>query len=257
MQLFPQEPRERLTYLSLPHVLPPENVCGIIVTERDAAQGKELRFDYANREDDGLWSDLVSKIRVVCETVPGGVAVFFPSYQSLEKFTCFLHARGLYSILDKEKRFFAECRGDKNVFGKYAAHVRSHKEGALLLAVIGGSLSEGINFSDELGRCVVIVGMPYANRRDVVLQERMRFADSLRAGGGDELYQNMCMKAVNQTIGRAFRHKGDWASVVFLDCRYAQERIREQITPWINRRCVVEKRSDGMRRVLSEFCGRF
>ena len=182
MQLFPQEPRERLTYLSLPHVLPPENVCGIIVTERDAAQGKELRFDYANREDDGLWSDLVSKIRVVCETVPGGVAVFFPSYQSLEKFTCFLHARGLYSILDKEKRFFAECRGDKNVFGKYAAHVRSHKEGALLLAVIGGSLSEGINFSDELGRCVVVVGMPYANRRDVVLQERMRFADSRRAG---------------------------------------------------------------------------
>ena len=143
------------------------------------------------------------------------------------------------------------------MFGKYAAHVRSHKEGALLLAVIGGSLSEGINFSDELGRCVVIVGMPYANRRDVVLQERMRFADSLRAGGGDEMYQNMCMKAVNQTIGRAFRHKGDWASVVFLDCRYAQERIREQITPWINRRCVVEKRSDGMRRVLSEFCGRF
>ena len=61
MQLFPQEPRERLTYLSLPHVLPPENVCGIIVTERDATQGKELRFDYANREDDGLWSDLVSK----------------------------------------------------------------------------------------------------------------------------------------------------------------------------------------------------
>ena len=97
MQLFPQEPRERLTYLSLPHVLPPENVCGIIVTERDAAQGKELRFDYANREDDGLWSDLVSKIRVVCETVPGGVAVFFPSYQSLEKFTCFLHARGFDS----------------------------------------------------------------------------------------------------------------------------------------------------------------
>ena len=189
--------------------------------------------------------------------LPGGVAVFFPSYQSLEKFTCFLHARGLYSILDKEKRLFAECRGDKNVFGKYAAHVRSHKEGALLLAVIGGSLSEGINFSDELGRCVVIVGMPYANRRDVVLQERMRFADSLRAGGGDEMYQNMCMKAVNQTIGRAFRHKGDWASVVFLDCRYAQERIREQITPWINRRCVVEKRSDGMRHVLSEFCGRF
>ena len=78
-----------------------------------------------------------------------------------------------------------------------------------------------------------MVGMPYANPHDPELSERMRYLDSLeagcaalsnaRAGGrsrGYEYYDNLCMKAVNQSIGRAIRHAGDYAAVVLADDRY-------------------------------------
>ena len=83
-------------------------------------------------------------------------------------------------------------------------------------------MSEGINFADDLARCVVVVGLPFANPSDPELVERMRYLDAHAtapsaggsAGGsaaGREYYENLCMRAVNQSIGeRAVR--GDAAA---------------------------------------------
>ena len=106
--------------------------------------------------------------------------------------------------------------------------------------MVGGKLSEGINFSDALGRCIVritlasltsnimadtehpallqvMVGMPYPNPYDPELLERQRFAVAQAAGqerAGRDYYERLCMRAVNQCIGRAIRHKDDYASIV-------------------------------------------
>jgi len=86
------------------------------------------------------------------------------------------------------------------------------KSGAVLFAVIGAKLSEGLNFSDDLARAVVVIGLPFPNKNSPELQERMRYANQIAsrseirrpAGGKDaatEMYENMCMNAVNQSIG--------------------------------------------------------
>lgn len=78
--------------------------------------------------------------------------------------------------------------------------------------MVGAKLSEGLNFTDDLARAVVIVGLPFANLSSPELRERMSYVKRLeeQRGGskpvgakdaGTELYENMCMNAVNQSIG--------------------------------------------------------
>nr|CAA67895.1 CHL1 protein [Homo sapiens] len=123
---------------------------------------------------------------------------------------------------------------------------RGQVTGALLLSVVGGKMSEGINFSDNLGRCVVMVGMPFPNIRSAELQEKMAYLDQTlpRAPGqappGKALVENLCMKAVNQSIGRAIRHQKDFASVVLLDQRYARPPVLAKLPAWIRARVEVK-----------------
>ena len=136
-------------------------------------------------------------------------------------------------------------------------------------------MSEGINFSDDLARCVVVVGMPYPDSRDIVLQERMKHAD--RAGrinivassdpnisnnnsnnssnncsnnssssssngdkvSGKDIYEGMCMRQVNQSIGRSIRHINDYSSIVLLDSRFSRQSVISQLPGWIARNLVV------------------
>ena len=119
---------------------------------------------------------------------------------------------------------------------------------------VGGKMSEGINFSDELARCVVMVGLPYANPTDLTLQERMAYVEGAQgAGAGREYYTNLCMKAVNQSIGRAIRHKGDYAAMLLLDGRYAKPEVRGRLPKWIGARVQATPNFDGAISALRGF----
>ena len=40
---------------------------------------------------------------------------------------------------------------------------------------MGGKLSEGINFNDEMARAIVILGLPYPNINNPELKEKMNY----------------------------------------------------------------------------------
>jgi chromosome transmission fidelity protein 1 len=60
---------------------------------------------------------------------------------------------------------------------------------------------------------VIIIGLPYPNLGSTELQERLKYVDRLekkvassstgRKTAALELYENMCMNAVNQSIGKS------------------------------------------------------
>ncbi|KPA73642.1 putative Dna repair helicase [Leptomonas pyrrhocoris] len=141
---------------------------------------------------------------------------------------------------------------------------KTARRGALLLAVMGGRLSEGINFADDLGRAVVVIGMPYANPTDVELQLNLRHIAATRLRCADAtttqtsqtvqsnstagattaspftsaaewgLYMDGMMRTVNQCIGRCIRHSGDYAAIILIDARYGErEDVRRRVSAWL------------------------
>lgn len=84
----------------------------------------------------------------------------------------------------------------------------------------------------EMGRrCVVVVGLPFPNPADPELRERMAYLDRTAAGTqgpgdpspGRQYYEDLCMKAVNQCVGRVIRHRNDWAAILLADTRYVSK----------------------------------
>lgn len=51
-----------------------------------------------------------------------------------------------------------------------------------------------------------------------------------------EYYENLCMRAVNQTIGRAIRHQNDYATIVLMDQRYTtNSSVQNKFSSWIRK----------------------
>ncbi|XP_033888563.3 ATP-dependent DNA helicase DDX11 isoform X1 [Acipenser ruthenus] len=236
---------ERIAVFSCGHVIPPNNILPIILCS--GPSGQQLEFTYQKRDTPHMMDETGRILSNLCNVVPGGVVCFFPSYEYEKRIHAHWEQTGLLARLSAKKKIFQEPKKASQVEQVLAEYSRCIQRcspsagpltGALLFSVVGGKMSEGINFSDELGRCVVMVGMPYPNIKSPELQEKMAYLDKTmpRVGGvspGKALIENLCMKAVNQSIGRAIRHRGDYASVLLLDQRYSRAGPLSKLPQWI------------------------
>ena len=161
----------------------------------------------------------------------------FPNFRVFNYF----ESKGVLKELERKKNVFREPKKTSDMDKVLKEYSRSAKKtGAILFSVVGGKMSEGINFSDELGRGVVMVGLPYPNARSPELKEKMSYLNAnVAPNAGQVHYDNLCMKAVNQSIGRAIRHKGDFATILLLDHRYDRPKTLEQLPTWISSRVEI------------------
>ena len=91
--------------------------------------------------------------------------VFFPSYGLLEQcFELWEHNKILPEILSY-KQVFKEPKDPKEyqivIQAYYEAIFKDVCAGAILMGVCRGRISEGLDFSDNAARCVLLVGIPY------------------------------------------------------------------------------------------------
>ncbi|KAF1937512.1 DNA repair helicase [Clathrospora elynae] len=254
------DPSNILT-LSCGHVIPPSNLLAVPVVR--TSSGAEFDFTFDNRNKEKTMIDLGNAILSFVQHIPDGLVVFFPSYAYLD--TCIATWKRLklsssrttfWDNFTQTKPVFLEQRSQhqtsdqtsatkeaaaSSVLTAYSSAIASgNGRGALLFAVIGGTLSEGINFSDALGRGVVVVGLPFPNPHSAEWKAKMQYLSAKATQNGQdgkaaarEYYENACMRAVNQCVGRAIRHKGDFAAILMLDRRYGSKRIQNKLPGWI------------------------
>jgi chromosome transmission fidelity protein 1 len=206
-----------------------------------------LELTHENRYKLDVMNAIFQSILALVQCIPHGVVVFFTSYAYMKHLIDHWTSTGDIEVLRQIKVIFTEPRNavdSEKVWNSYKKVISQSSGGGgsggggILLCVIGGKLSEGINFSDDLARGVLVVGLPYPDRRDTLLQMKLKYADSIRPGSSTELYESICMKAVNQSIGRAIRHIKDFAAIILLDHRYRKQKIQTLLPNWISKSLV-------------------
>ncbi|CEG48110.1 atp-dependent rna helicase ddx11-like protein 8-like [Plasmopara halstedii] len=236
-QLFSSVPIEKIDLFSCGHVIPPENLLGFSLASGPFQ--KHLEFTYSRRGDMEMLDELGRILLNLSRIVPGGVVVFFPSYHFEEDAVRRWQETTMYDQIEAKKSIFKEPKKSDElakVLSRYSMACSHSGNGAMLLSVVGGKMSEGINFSDELARCVVMVGMPYPNAQDAELTEKMAYLDKSDFGAGRQFYESLCMKAVNQSIGRSIRHQNDYSTILLVDNRYSSQAVRCRLPNWIQER---------------------
>lgn len=247
--LFPNS-LSRVQTFSCGHVIPETNLIALALASGPA--NCEFDFTFERRQDMPMLKDLGRAIANLVGTIPDGVVIFFPSYGYMSFVLQTWTNTGVAELLNKRKPIFIERKEVivEETLRQYSASVNLGL-GGILLAVVGGKMSEGINFSDALGRAVIMVGLPFPNANTAEWQAKLSYVERAAATrltnlgatpkeaadagrtARQEHFENVAMRAVNQSIGRAIRHQNDFASIILFDKRYGTERIAKKLPKWI------------------------
>jgi chromosome transmission fidelity protein 1 len=273
--LFPYVKQERIMSLSCGHIVPSSSL--VVYPIVRSARGMEFEFTFEKRERKETIISAGETLLQVMNSTPDGIVVFFPSYRYLEKClstwksSVIPHSHKqhetLLSAMEAAKPLFYELKSPQsteatskipvNIESLLAAYTHAVRNpsvphrGATLFAILSGSLSEGINFSDTLGRCVVVIGLPFPNPHSAMWKAKRAYiaAKAVKAAietgltkieaekkgreAAAEFYLNATMRAVNQAVGRAIRHKDDYAAIILIDKRFEAVRVESKLSGWM------------------------
>uniref|UniRef100_A0AAQ6IMG3 DNA 5'-3' helicase n=1 Tax=Anabas testudineus TaxID=64144 RepID=A0AAQ6IMG3_ANATE len=194
-------------------------------------QGRKLCATFQHAETYAFQDEVGALLLHVCQVVAKGVLCFLPSYKMLNKLRDRWTNTGLWEKLEDQKTVITEPRGGgKGDFDELlqtyydAIKYCDRNDGALLIAVCRGKVSEGLDFTDDNARAVVTIGIPYPNIKDLQVELKMKYNDqhSKSRGllSGHRWYEIQAYRALNQALGRCIRHKNDWGALILVDDRY-------------------------------------
>jgi DNA excision repair protein ERCC-2 len=151
--------------------------------------------------------------------MPGNTIVFFPSFETLESISTLLRTRR--QILKQER----EMVQDDKTKSVHKFKLLGSQFGGVLLAVSGGSFSEGIDFPGDYLSCAIIVGVPFG-RMDIYTNALIDFYEKKFHKGWEYAYNGPAITKAMQASGRVIRTETDRGACIFLDTRFSEPRFK-------------------------------
>ncbi len=197
---------ERATLLAVPSHFPPANR-RLMYDTTVSTRYEELR------SDPSAIPRLADRLAEVLQALPVRTAVFFPSFDLMDR----ILSAGLQSALPPS----AVIETRRATMGDLWRSIEGFKRGApegVLLGVSGGRIAEGVDFPDEELEAVVVVGLPFP--RPTAKREALRtFLDATTGHGWEYAVEAPAQRAVLQALGRMIRSENDRGIGILLDHR--------------------------------------
>ncbi|XP_067572478.1 Fanconi anemia group J protein isoform X1 [Pseudorca crassidens] len=232
-------------------------------------KGRSLCATFQHTETFEFQDEVGALVLSVCQTVSQGILCFLPSYKLLEKLKERWLSTGVWHNLELVKTVIVEPqRGEKTDFDELlqmyydAIKYKGEKDGALLVAVCRGKVSEGLDFSDDNARAVITIGIPFPNVKDLQVELKRQYNDQhSKLRGllpGRQWYEIQAYRALNQALGRCIRHKNDWGALILVDDRFRSNPSRyiSGLSKWVRQLIQHHSTFESALESLAEFSKR-
>ncbi|KAK6089653.1 hypothetical protein P3W45_001419 [Vairimorpha bombi] len=169
------------------------------------------------------------------KSVPDGLICFFPSYIYMEEIVSLWSESNIINDIMKNKLIFIESpdyRETELALDNYKKACRCGR-GAVLFSVARGKVSEGVDFEDGYGRCVVMIGVPFQYTESIRLKKRLEFMRSEYNIKEYEFLTFDAMRHTAQCLGRVLRHKKDYGLMILADQRFESKDKKTKLPKWI------------------------
>ena len=189
---------------------PKENRLNLFVTKTTT------KYTQRNNEQ---YNEIAQVVNDSIAQIPGNVIVFFPSFEILSMVEPKIKIARKIFIQERDQSF-AEKETMLHNF-----RVSGNGFGAILLAVSGGTIAEGIDFPGDHLLGSIIVGVPFA-RVSPITKELISFYDEKFKKGWEYAYNAPAISKAVQAAGRVIRTETDKGVCVFLDTRFSEPKFR-------------------------------
>ncbi|KAF1763521.1 hypothetical protein GCK72_011787 [Caenorhabditis remanei] len=190
---------------------------------------------FEQRADVAVIRNYGNLVLEMASLVPDGMVVFFTSYLYMENVIGVWYEQHIIDELMKYKLLFIETNDALETSAALEKYVEAcdSGRGAVLFSVARGKVSEGIDFSHHLGRCVIMLGIPYMYTESRVLRARLEYLRDTFGIRENDFLTFDAMRHTAQCMGRALRSKTDYGLMVFADKRFSRNDKRGKLPRWM------------------------